>query len=74
MEKDADKFCKTCYGCQLVSRPHHVEPNGITVLRNGRVTRSGIFFYEIQSDGFRRSFCFKDLQHLEQEGEVASNL
>ena len=43
------------------SRPDHVEPNGITVLPNGRVTRSGIFFYEIRSDGLRHSPCFKYL-------------
>ena len=35
MEKDAEKFCKACYGCQLVSRPDHVEPIRTTVLPTG---------------------------------------
>ena len=26
MEKDAEKYCKTCYGCQLVSHPDPPEP------------------------------------------------
>ena len=35
MEKDADTFCKACYGCQLVSRPDNVEPIRTTVLPTG---------------------------------------
>ena len=33
MEKDAEKYCKACFGGQLVSRPDHVEPVRTTVLR-----------------------------------------
>ena len=32
MEKDAEKHCKTCYGCQLVSRPSPPEPIRSTAL------------------------------------------
>ena len=35
MEKDADKFCKACYGCQLVSRPSPPEPIRTTTLPTG---------------------------------------
>ena len=35
MKKDAEKFCKACYGCHLVSRPDHVEPIRTTVLPTG---------------------------------------
>ena len=35
MEKDVEKFCKACYGCQLVSRPDHVEPIRTTALPSG---------------------------------------
>ena len=34
MEKDAEKHCKTCYGCQLVSRPTPPEPIRTTPLPN----------------------------------------
>ena len=37
------------------------------------VTRSGMFFYQIQLDGLGHP-CFKDLQHLEQEGVFPPNL
>ncbi len=32
MEKDVEKYCKSCYGCQLVSRPDPVEPIRTTSL------------------------------------------
>ena len=32
MEKDAEKYCKTRYGCQLVSRPSPLEPITATAL------------------------------------------
>ena len=35
MEKDAEKHCKTCYGCQLVSRPIPPEPIRSTALPTG---------------------------------------
>ena len=35
MEKDAEKHCKTCYGCQLVSRPSPPEPIRTTTLPTG---------------------------------------
>ena len=35
MEKDAEKHCKTCYGCQLVSRPTPPEPIRTTPLPTG---------------------------------------
>ena len=35
MEKDAEKRCKTCYGCQLVSRPSSPEPIRTTPLPTG---------------------------------------
>ena len=35
MEKDADKHCKTCYGCHLVSRPSPPEPIRSTALLTG---------------------------------------
>ena len=35
MEKDAEKHCKTCYGCQLVSRPSPPEPIRSTALPTG---------------------------------------
>ena len=35
MEKDAKKHCKTCYGCQLVSRPSPPEPIRNTALPTG---------------------------------------
>ena len=35
MEKDVEKYCKTCYGCQLVSRPGPVEPIRTTNLPSG---------------------------------------
>lgn len=35
MEKDAEKHCKTCYGCQLVSRPSPPEPIRTTPLPTG---------------------------------------
>ena len=35
MEKDAEKNCKTCYGCQLVSRPEPPEPVRTTTLPTG---------------------------------------
>ena len=35
MEKDAEKHCKTCYGCQLVSRPNPPEPIRATALPTG---------------------------------------
>lgn len=35
MEKEAEKFCKTCYGCQLVSRPNPPEPVRSTKLPTG---------------------------------------
>ena len=35
MERDAEKHCKTCYGCQLVSRPAPPEPIRITPLPTG---------------------------------------
>ena len=35
MEKDAEKYCKTCYGCQLVSRPTPPEPIRTTPLPTG---------------------------------------
>ena len=35
MEKDAEKFCKACYGCQLVSRPSPPEPIRTTTLPTG---------------------------------------
>ena len=36
MEKDTEKHCKTCYGCQLVSRPTLLEPIRTTPLSTGR--------------------------------------
>ena len=35
IEKDAEKHCKTCYGCQLVSRPSLQEPIMSTALPTG---------------------------------------
>ena len=35
MEKDAAKHCKTCYGCQLVSRPSPPQPIRSTALPTG---------------------------------------
>ena len=35
MKKDAEKHCKTCYGCQLVRRPSPPEPIGSTALPSG---------------------------------------
>ena len=35
MERDADKNCKTCYGCQLVSCPTPPEPIRTTTLPTG---------------------------------------
>ena len=35
MEKDAEKHCKSCYGCQLVSRPSPPEPIRSTALPTG---------------------------------------
>ena len=35
MEKDAEKHCKTCFGCQLVSRPSPPEPIRSTALSTG---------------------------------------
>ena len=35
MEKDAEKHCKTCYGCQLVSRPSPPDPIRSTALPTG---------------------------------------
>lgn len=35
MEKEAEKFCKSCYGCQLVSRPNPPEPVRSTKLPSG---------------------------------------
>ena len=35
MEKDAEKHCKTCYGCQLVSRPEPREPVRTSTLPTG---------------------------------------
>ena len=35
IEKDAEKHCKTCYGCQLVSRPTPPEPIRTTPLPTG---------------------------------------
>ncbi|XP_028413782.1 uncharacterized protein K02A2.6-like [Dendronephthya gigantea] len=35
MEKDAEKYCKACHGCQLVSRPDFVEPIRTTTLPSG---------------------------------------
>ena len=35
MEKDAEKQSKTCYGCQLVSRPSPPEPIRSTALPTG---------------------------------------
>ena len=35
MEKDAEKHCKTCYGCQLVSRPTPPGPIRTTPLPSG---------------------------------------
>ena len=35
MERDTKKHCKTCYGCQLVSRPTTPEPTGATPLPTG---------------------------------------
>ena len=35
MERDAEKHCKTCYGCQLVSRPAPPEPIRTTPLPTG---------------------------------------
>ena len=36
MEKDAEKHCKTCYGCQLVSRSSPPEPVRSTALPTGQ--------------------------------------
>ena len=39
------------------------------------VTRSAWYiFYQIQLNGLEHPPCFKDLQHLEQEGMVSLNL
>jgi len=35
MEKDAEQHCKTCYGCQLTSRPKPPEPIRTTTLPTG---------------------------------------
>ena len=35
MEKDAEKHCKTCYGCQLVSHPSPPDPIRSTALPTG---------------------------------------
>ena len=35
MEKDAEKYCKTCYGCQLVSILSPPEPIRVTALPTG---------------------------------------
>ena len=35
MEKDAEKYCKACYGCQLVSRPSLPEPIRAKALPKG---------------------------------------
>jgi transposase InsO family protein len=35
MEKDVEKYCKACHGCQLVSRPDYVEPVQTTSLPSG---------------------------------------
>lgn len=36
MEKDAEKHFKTCYGCQLVSRPSPPSPSGPHLYQPGR--------------------------------------
>ena len=35
VDKEAEKFCKTCFGCQLVSSPAHPEPIKSTPLPQG---------------------------------------
>ena len=35
IDKEAEKFCKTCFGCQLVSSPAHPEPIKSTPLPQG---------------------------------------
>lgn len=35
MEKDVERYCKACHGCQLVSRPDHPEPIRSTTLPSG---------------------------------------
>ena len=35
MEKDVEKYCKACHGCQLVSCPDYVEPVRTTSLPSG---------------------------------------
>ena len=35
IDKEAEKFCKTCHGCQVVSRPNNPEPLQMTELPKG---------------------------------------
>ena len=35
MEKNVEKYCKTCYACQLVSRPNPLKPIRATALPTG---------------------------------------
>ena len=41
MEKDAEKFCKACYGCQLVSRPQSSRTYQNHNVTNRTMERSG---------------------------------
>ena len=73
-------FPGIAYDCLFMSiecPPCNVRPiSQVTAHCNpiNSVTRSGIFFYQLQLDGLGHPPCFKNLQHLEQEGVVPPNL
>ena len=35
IDKDAEKYCRSCYGCQLVAQPSNPEPMNLTELPEG---------------------------------------
>ena len=35
IDRDAEKFCQSCFGCQVVSQPSHPEPMARTQLPDG---------------------------------------
>ena len=74
MEKDAEKHCKTCYGCQLVSRPSPPDPIRSTALPTGPPLPTGESilvvvdyynrYYEI--DIMRSTVAFKVISNMEE--------
>ena len=61
IDKDTEKFCKTCYGCQLVSSPANPEPIKSTPLPSGpwQVDIGEGFWHISTCPTFNRKFKLK---------------